>query len=88
MKHYSSCVLICWPKALRNASAMAEALMAKGFKLVSGGTENHLVLVNLKESRGIDGARVENVCDKVWCYYIYTSSESLALRLFNIAVPR
>jgi len=52
-------------QVLRNASAMAEALMAKGFKLVSGGTENHLVLVNLKESRGIDGARVENVCDKV-----------------------
>ena len=49
---------------------MAEALMAKGFKLVSGGTENHLVLVNLKESRGIDGARVENVCDKVWRYYL------------------
>ena len=44
---------------------MAESLMGKGFKLVSGGTENHLVLVNLKESRGIDGARVENVCDKV-----------------------
>merc|ERR1711887_103099 len=52
-------------QVLRNASAMAEALMGKGFKLVSGGTENHLVLVNLKESRGIDGARVENVCDKV-----------------------
>ena len=44
---------------------MAESLMGKGFNLVSGGTENHLVLVNLKESRGIDGARVENVCDKV-----------------------
>merc|ERR1711936_773960 len=43
----------------------ADSLMGKGFKLVSGGTENHLVLVNLKESRGIDGARVENVCDKV-----------------------
>ena len=88
MKHYSYSVLICCPKVLRNASAMAEALMAKGFKLVSGGTENHLVLVNLKESRGIDGARVENVCDKVWRYYLCTSSESLALRLFNIAFPR
>ena len=76
------------PKVLRNASAMAEALMAKGFKLVSGGTENHLVLVNLKESRGIDGARVENVCDKVWRYYFCTSSESLALKLFNTAFPR
>jgi len=52
-------------QVLKNASAMAESLMGKGFKLVSGGTENHLVLVNLKESRGIDGARVENVCDKV-----------------------
>jgi len=52
-------------QVLRNASAMADSLMGKGFKLVSGGTENHLVLVNLKESRGIDGARVENVCDKV-----------------------
>ena len=50
---------------MKNASAMADSLMGKGFKLVSGGTENHLVLVNLKESRGIDGARVENVCDKV-----------------------
>merc|ERR1719206_30573 len=38
---------------------------APSIPLVSGGTENHLVLVNLKESRGIDGARVENVCDKV-----------------------
>ena len=33
--------------------------------LVSGGTDNHLVLVDLKASRGIDGARVETVCDKV-----------------------
>ena len=44
---------------------MAESLLGKGFNLVSGGTDNHLVLVNLKESRVIDGARVENVCDKV-----------------------
>merc|ERR1739838_184440 len=52
-------------QVLKNASAMAESLMGKGFKLVSGGTENHLVLVNITDSRGIDGARVENVCDKV-----------------------
>merc|ERR1712051_1001209 len=52
-------------QVLMNASSMAESLLGKGFNLVSGGTENHLVLVNLKESRGIDGARVENVCDKV-----------------------
>ena len=55
---------------------MADSLMGKGFKLVSGGTENHLVLVNLKESRGIDGARVENVCDKVRIILRIISSEN------------
>jgi len=32
---------------LRNARALAEALMQKGFRLVSGGTDNHLMLVDL-----------------------------------------
>ena len=35
------------------------------FKVVSGGTDNHLILVNLKQSKDIDGARVEKICDKV-----------------------
>merc|ERR1712133_317745 len=52
-------------QVLANAKAMASSLLSKNYSLVSGGTDNHLVLVNLKESRGIDGARVENVCDKV-----------------------
>ena len=39
--------------------------MAKGYKIVSGGTDNHLILVNLKASKNIDGARVEKICDKV-----------------------
>ena len=30
---------------------------------MSGGTDNHLVLVNLQQSKGIDGARVETVLD-------------------------
>ena len=68
---------------------MADSLMGKGFKLVSGGTENHLVLVNLKESRGIDGARVENVCDKVrWgCKLLSTNSQvSSALHILLIVL--
>merc|ERR1719201_2298727 len=45
------------------ALAMADALQAKGYSLVSGGTDNHLVLVDLKSSRKIDGARVEAVLE-------------------------
>jgi len=50
-------------QTIANAQAMAAALLAKGYKLVSGGTDNHLVLVDLKTSKGIDGARVETVCN-------------------------
>ncbi|KAG0475155.1 hypothetical protein HPP92_014841, partial [Vanilla planifolia] len=41
-----------------------ESLVEKGYELVSGGTENHLVLVNLK-NKGIDGSRVEKVLELV-----------------------
>jgi len=53
-------------QVLANAKAMASALLGKSYSLVSGGTDNHLVLLNLKASKGIDGARVENVCNKVF----------------------
>ena len=36
--------------------------MSRGHTLVSGGTDNHLVLVDLR-SKGIDGARVERVME-------------------------
>lgn len=52
-------------QTLANAKVMAQELMNRGFKVVSGGTDNHLILVHLKQSKGIDGARVENVCNKV-----------------------
>merc|ERR1719245_280664 len=53
-------------QVMSNAKAMASALLSKNYDLVSGGTDNHLVLVNLKSSKGIDGARVEAVCNKVF----------------------
>jgi len=53
-------------QVMANARAMAASLLSKGYSLVSGGTDNHLVLVNLKQSRAIDGARVEAVCNKVF----------------------
>lgn len=52
-------------QTLANAKTLADEMMAKGFKVVSGGTDNHLILVNLKASKNIDGARVENICNKV-----------------------
>ncbi|XP_065333030.1 serine hydroxymethyltransferase, mitochondrial isoform X1 [Cloeon dipterum] len=51
-------------QVLRNAKAMAAALLAKGHTLVSGGTENHLLLWDLRPI-GLDGARAEAVCNRV-----------------------
>ena len=34
-------------QVVKNAKALAEALMGKGFRLVSGGTDNHLMLIDL-----------------------------------------
>lgn len=50
-------------QVLQNSSRFADALLKKGYKLVGGGTENHLVLVDLKKSRNLDGARVERVLE-------------------------
>eukprot|EP00792_Barthelona_sp_PAP020_P007253 TRINITY_DN3131_c1_g4_i1.p1 TRINITY_DN3131_c1_g4~~TRINITY_DN3131_c1_g4_i1.p1 ORF type:complete len:487 (-),score=127.87 TRINITY_DN3131_c1_g4_i1:1398-2858(-) len=49
----------------KNAKQLADSLLNYGFDLVSGGTDNHLMLVDLR-SKGIDGARVESlleICD-------------------------
>merc|ERR1712146_550837 len=39
-------------QVVRNAKAMADALSDKGYTLVSGGTDNHLVLIDVKQSMG------------------------------------
>lgn len=51
-------------QVLRNAQAMAEALLKRGYSLVSGGTDTHLVLVDLRP-KGLDGARAERVLELV-----------------------
>jgi len=50
-------------QVLKNCKHFADTLMKLGYTLVSGGTDNHLLLVNLKKSRNIDGARVERVME-------------------------
>ena len=48
----------------KNAAALAEALVKNGFDLVSGGTDNHLMLVDLR-SRGITGKELQDKLDEV-----------------------
>ena len=48
-----------------NASALAEALKAKGYRLVTGGTDTHLMLVDLT-SLGITGKDAQEALDQAW----------------------
>ena len=45
-----------------NARALASALMSKGYKLVTDGTDNHLVLWDLRPC-GLTGSKMETICD-------------------------
>lgn len=47
-----------------NSQALAKALMDRGFNLVSGGTDNHLMLVDLR-SKGVTGKATEKLLDTV-----------------------
>ena len=51
-------------QVVKNAAALAEALKAEGFKLVSNGTDNHLMLLNLV-NEGITGKELEHRLDEV-----------------------
>jgi len=51
-------------RIVENAKTLADALVAKGFKLVSGGTDNHLMLVDLIDT-GITGKELEHRLDEV-----------------------
>lgn len=48
---------------IKNAKVLAEALLSEGFKLVTGGTDNHLILVDLSD-REITGKLAENSLDE------------------------
>ncbi|KLU39980.1 MAG: serine hydroxymethyltransferase [Peptococcaceae bacterium 1109] len=49
---------------VENAAALAQGLKSRGFTLVSGGTDNHLILVNVKQ-RGFTGKEAEKLLDEV-----------------------
>ena len=51
-------------QVVKNAEAMANMFLAKGYELISGGTDTHLILVDVKKSKGITGQLAETILDK------------------------
>ena len=50
---------------VKNAKRLAEELQKRGFKFVTGGTSNHLILADIHSSFGIDGKEAEIAMDKI-----------------------
>ena len=51
-------------QVMRNSAALAKAMAARGYDLVSGGTDNHIVLTDLR-SKEVDGARCASLCSRL-----------------------
>jgi glycine hydroxymethyltransferase len=77
LEHVIASKAICFGEALKpefkeyqlqikkNAAALADALQKQGFKIVSGGTDNHLMLVDLRDL-DVSGKELQNRCDEVY----------------------
>ena len=77
LEHVIAAKAVCFGEALKpefkayqaqvrkNAAALAEELKKQGFKLVSGGTDNHLILVDLTNLE-VSGKELQNRCDEVY----------------------
>ncbi|MCI8536324.1 MAG: serine hydroxymethyltransferase [Hungatella sp.] len=52
-------------QVVKNAAALAKALEEQGFKILTGGTDNHLMLVDLR-GMDISGKELQNRCDEVY----------------------
>ncbi len=75
LEHVIAAKAICFREAMspefkayqaqivRNASVLAKELQNRGFRIVSGGTDNHLMLVDLRP-KGTTGKAVQTACDK------------------------
>ena len=48
-----------------NAKALADELMKRDFKLITNGTDNHLILIDMMKSRGVDGRVAQVALDKI-----------------------
>ena len=52
-------------QVVKNSQSLATALMDKGFKLVTNGTDNHLILIDMPKSFEIDGREAQNILDEI-----------------------
>ncbi len=52
-------------RIVRNARALADAMLARGYRLVSGGTDTHLLLVDLT-GKGVTGKDAQESLDRAW----------------------
>ena len=50
---------------IKNAKALSKTFIDNGVKVISGGTDNHLILIDVKSSFGITGKEAETILDKI-----------------------
>lgn len=52
-------------QVIKNAKVLCQTLQEEGFRIVSNGTDNHLLLVDIKGKLGITGKKAETALDKI-----------------------
>jgi len=52
-------------QVIKNAQSLSDTLISNGFRVVSNGTDNHLILVDVKSKAGITGKQAEQVLDSI-----------------------
>ncbi|MBX4190539.1 serine hydroxymethyltransferase [Candidatus Saccharibacteria bacterium] len=52
-------------QVLKNAKKLADEMMKRGFKLVTNGTDNHLIMADVHTSFGVSGREVQDILDKI-----------------------
>jgi len=50
---------------IKNAEALAKALQSRGFKLITNGTDNHLLMIDMVTSFGVDGRETQDILDSI-----------------------
>lgn len=53
-------------QVIKNANTLANTLIKNGFKIISGGTDNHLLLVDVKKKLNITGKEAESILDNIY----------------------